>query len=193
MTHADGGRPPDEQIGYLLKRLMHQFRHQVEERLRRGCDMSLAHLVTLDQLQQQPGVAGARLARRLLVTAQTMTGLLRRLEKEGAIGRVIMNWPEKANSQDSEMVWALDAALKAADADYDVIRCTQLRFRALPVAVGVLVVALAVFFTLTGQIISVFFLLPVALLGWFVFLRPVHRRRYRRAIADLPRWELHPE
>jgi DNA-binding MarR family transcriptional regulator len=80
-------RTPDEQIGYLLKRLMHQFRHQVEERLRRGCDMSLAHLVTLDQLQQEPGIAGARLARRLLVTAQTMTGLLRRLESEGAIER----------------------------------------------------------------------------------------------------------
>lgn len=80
-------RTPEEQIGYLLKRLMHQFRHQVEERLRRGCDMSLAHLVTLDQLQQEPGIAGARLARRLLVTAQTMTGLLRRLEDEGAIER----------------------------------------------------------------------------------------------------------
>src|SRR3954451_10448619 len=31
--------------------------------------------------------------------------------------------------------------------DYDAIRRTQLRFRALPVAVGVIVVALAVFFT----------------------------------------------
>ena len=80
-------RLPDEQVGYLLKRLMHQMRHQVEERLRRGCDMSLAHLVTLDQLQQQPGIAGARLARRLLVTAQTMTGLLRRLEQEGSVVR----------------------------------------------------------------------------------------------------------
>jgi DNA-binding MarR family transcriptional regulator len=80
-------RSPEEQIGYLLKRLMHQFRHQVEDRLRRECDMSLAHLVTLDQLQQEPGVAGARLARSLLVTAQTMTGLLRRLEEEGAIER----------------------------------------------------------------------------------------------------------
>lgn len=77
--------------------------------------------------------------------------------------------------------------------DYEVIRRTQLRFRVLPVAVGVLVVALAAFFTLSGNVISVFFLLPVALLGWFVFLRPVHRRAYRRAIADLPRWELHPE
>jgi DNA-binding MarR family transcriptional regulator len=78
---------PEEQIGYLLKRLMHQFRHHVDERLRRNSDVSFAHLVTLDQLQQEPGIAGARLARRLLVTAQTMTGLLRRLESEGAIER----------------------------------------------------------------------------------------------------------
>lgn len=80
-------RSPEEQIGYLLKRLMHLFRHQVEERLRRSSDVSFAHLVTLDQLQQEPGIAGARLARRLLVTAQTMTGLLRKLEEEGAIER----------------------------------------------------------------------------------------------------------
>jgi len=78
---------PEEQVGYLLKRLMHQFRHQVDERLRRNSDVSFAHLVTLDQLQTEPGIAGARLARRLLVTAQTMTGLLRRLEREGAIER----------------------------------------------------------------------------------------------------------
>ena len=80
-------RSPEEQIGYLLKRLMHQFRHLVDERLRRDSDISFAHLVTLDQLQQEPGIAGARLARRLLVTAQTMTGLLQRLETEGAIER----------------------------------------------------------------------------------------------------------
>jgi DNA-binding MarR family transcriptional regulator len=66
---------------------MHQFRHQVDERLRRSSDVSFAHLVTLDQLQQEPGIAGARLARRLLVTAQTMTGLLRRLEREGCVER----------------------------------------------------------------------------------------------------------
>jgi MarR family transcriptional regulator, transcriptional regulator for hemolysin len=80
-------RTPEEQIGYLLKRLMHQFRHQVDERLRRNSEVSFAHLVTLDHLQQEPGIAGARLARRLLVTAQTMTGLLRRLETDGAIER----------------------------------------------------------------------------------------------------------
>jgi DNA-binding MarR family transcriptional regulator len=86
-TSRAGNRSPDEQIGYLLKRLMHQFRHQVEERLRRSTDVSFAHLVVLDQLEQEPGIPGARLAKRLLVTAQTMTGLLRRLEADGAIER----------------------------------------------------------------------------------------------------------
>ena len=76
---------------------------------------------------------------------------------------------------------------------YEVVRRTQLRFRVLPVALGLLVAALAIFFTLTGNVFSVFFLLPVALSVWFVFLRPMHRRRYRQAISDLPRWELHPE
>lgn len=80
-------RAPEEQIGYLLKRLMHLFRHLVDLRLRRNSDISFAHLVTLDQIQQEPGVAGARLARRLFVTAQTMTGLLRRMESEGNIER----------------------------------------------------------------------------------------------------------
>jgi hypothetical protein len=75
---------------------------------------------------------------------------------------------------------------------YEAIRRTQLRFRALPVALGLLVAAIAIFFTLTGNVFSVFFLLPIATTVWFVFLRPAHRRRYRRAIADLPRWELHP-
>jgi hypothetical protein len=76
---------------------------------------------------------------------------------------------------------------------YDAIRRTQLRFRALPVALGLLVATVAIFFTLTGNVFSVFFLLPVATMVWFVFLRPVHRRRYRRAIADLPQWHLRPE
>ena len=45
MPHA-----PEEEIGYLLKRLMHVFRHVLELRLKRSADMSFAHLVTLDQI-----------------------------------------------------------------------------------------------------------------------------------------------
>jgi hypothetical protein len=76
---------------------------------------------------------------------------------------------------------------------YELIRRTQLRFRVVPIALGSVVAALAIFFTVTGNIFNVFVLLPMAMVVWFSFVRPAHRRRYRRAIADLPRWELRPE
>jgi hypothetical protein len=74
--------------------------------------------------------------------------------------------------------------------EYATIRRLQRRFRALPIALGCAVAALAIVFTLTGNIAGVFFLMPVALITWFVFIRPAHRKRYRAAIANLPRWDL---
>ena len=76
---------------------------------------------------------------------------------------------------------------------YDAIRRLQWRFRIMPIALGLVVAALAIFFTLTGNIFNVFVLLPLAMMIWFVFLRPTHQRRYRQAISDLPRWELRPQ
>ncbi|HEX7300933.1 MAG TPA: hypothetical protein VF257_18185 [Solirubrobacteraceae bacterium] len=76
---------------------------------------------------------------------------------------------------------------------YEAIRRLQWRFRMVPIALGMVVAALAIFFTLTGNIFNVFVLLPMAMMIWFVFVRPVHRRRYRQAIAHLPRWELRPQ
>lgn len=72
------------------------------------------------------------------------------------------------------------------------IRNLQLRFRGLPVALGLAVSAAAVFFTMTGNTMAVFALIPAALVCWMLYLRPAHRARYRRAIAELPRWDLHP-
>lgn len=74
--------------------------------------------------------------------------------------------------------------------EYDQIRRLSLRYRAVPVVFGAVIALLAIFFTLTGNIFGVFFLMPVALVLWFVFLRPLHRKRYRRAVKCLPRWEL---
>jgi hypothetical protein len=78
-------------------------------------------------------------------------------------------------------------------AEYDEIRRLQLRYRMLPILLGLLVVGLAAFFTLTGSPGSVVLLLPVALLGWFVFLRGPHRRRYTKAIAQRQKWTLRGE
>jgi hypothetical protein len=76
---------------------------------------------------------------------------------------------------------------------YDQIRRVSLRYRAIPVLFGSLIGILAIVFSLTGNVFGVFFLMPVALVGWFVFLRPLHRKRYRAAIKALPRWELRAE
>jgi hypothetical protein len=77
--------------------------------------------------------------------------------------------------------------------EYQQIRRTQMRFRMLPIGLGLFVAAAAILFTLTGAVLSVFFLLPIAMTGWFAVLRPIHRRRYREAIADVPRWDLRAE
>jgi hypothetical protein len=76
---------------------------------------------------------------------------------------------------------------------YGAIRKTQRRFRVLPVVYGLLVAGGAIFFTLTGNIFSVIILLPFSMLLWFYFIQPFHRRRYRRAIAELPKWQLRPD
>jgi len=41
-------------------------------------------------------------------------------ETEGPIARLIMNRPEKANAQNSELAWDFDKILHMADADYDI-------------------------------------------------------------------------
>jgi hypothetical protein len=74
--------------------------------------------------------------------------------------------------------------------EYQAIRRLQMRFRAVPIALGLTVAALAILFTLTGNIAGVFLIMPMAIIAWFVFIRPTHRKRYRAAIADLPRWDL---
>ena len=74
--------------------------------------------------------------------------------------------------------------------DYEAIRRITLRFRVLPVVLGLLVATVALFFILTGNGAAVFVLLPLSLMVWFTFLRDAHRRRYRAALAQRQRWRL---
>ncbi len=87
-------------------------------------------------------------------------------------------------------IWDTEQIPKA---DYEHIRKTQFKFRLLPIGLGLLTLSMAIFFTLTGNLFSMFLLLPVALMAWFMIVRPLHRKAYRKAIADLPRWELRPQ
>lgn len=76
---------------------------------------------------------------------------------------------------------------------YARLRRVQVRFRILPVCVGLATSVLALFFLFSHNTFSLFILLPFALIGWGMLLRPLHRRRYAAALGDLPRWELRSE
>ena len=41
-------------------------------------------------------------------------------ERDAPVARIVLNWPERANAQSSEMVWAVDACLAEAAADHDI-------------------------------------------------------------------------
>lgn len=86
--HRSGAAARDGDVGHLLKRLSAAFRRQLDERLRhRELDLSMAHMGALFTLQDEPGLAGAQLARRAMISAQAMNGVLRRLEHDGLISR----------------------------------------------------------------------------------------------------------
>jgi hypothetical protein len=96
--------------------------------------------------------------------------------------------------------WRCEACGRTYDAshiperEYQALVAIQRRYRsvgwALMGVLAVLVLALA----LSGQPIQIMAGLPVILIAWFTYGRPLMRRRYRRRIRELTRsWELHAE
>jgi DNA-binding MarR family transcriptional regulator len=79
---------PGQDVGLALRQLMHTLRQNVESALRaRGIDLSFVHGMVLKNLAREPGLSGAQVARRALVTAQTMNGVLRSMESAALIVR----------------------------------------------------------------------------------------------------------
>src|SRR5688572_20150826 len=79
---------PEHILGFLLKSLHHTLRQTFDETLRKqGVELSFAQFAALFNLHSDPGVTGARLARRAFVSPQTMNSALRALEQDGYIER----------------------------------------------------------------------------------------------------------
>ncbi|MGH2856686.1 MAG: hypothetical protein ACRDMJ_04290 [Solirubrobacteraceae bacterium] len=76
---------------------------------------------------------------------------------------------------------------------YAAIRATQLRYRRVPMMLSVVALACVIAFIVVGKAFGG--LIVVALLAstWTMFFRPLHRRRYREALAELPTWKIKPE
>jgi hypothetical protein len=77
--------------------------------------------------------------------------------------------------------------------DYAEIRRTQLRFRRVPIAVSMLSFACIVTFVSIGKAFAGLILVAFAATAWSMFARPLHKRKYREAIAKLPSWEIEPD
>jgi DNA-binding MarR family transcriptional regulator len=84
----DPDLPPGAIIGILLKSLTHTARQNLDEAFRsHGMRVSFAHVPAMFHMKCEPGIAGAQLARRMSVTAQSMHTILKRLERQGYIER----------------------------------------------------------------------------------------------------------
>jgi hypothetical protein len=76
---------------------------------------------------------------------------------------------------------------------YAAIRATQLRYRRAPIAISVLALAAVIACIVVGKALGGLLLIAILATTWSMFFRPLHRRRYRAAIADLPTWQIEPD
>ena len=80
---------PAHILGFLLKSLQHTLAPDGSTKplRKQGVELSFAQFSALFNLHCDPGVTGAQLARRAMVSAQTMNSALRALELDGYIER----------------------------------------------------------------------------------------------------------
>jgi DNA-binding MarR family transcriptional regulator len=79
-------KPAGQRIGMVLKRA-EQAMLRAKSAALRPVGLTLAHYVAIAELDRQPGITGATLARACLVTPQAMMVVLKSLEEQGLIVR----------------------------------------------------------------------------------------------------------
>jgi hypothetical protein len=76
---------------------------------------------------------------------------------------------------------------------YAEIRTAQLRYRRIPIAMSVVSLVCVIAFIIVGKPLAGVVVVALGATVWSMFARPLHRRRYRQAIAKLPSWEIEPD
>ena len=76
---------------------------------------------------------------------------------------------------------------------YAALRQAQLRYRRVPMAIALVSLACVVAFLVAGKPFGGLILVAFAVSAWSMFARPLHKRKYRRALAELPSWEIEPD
>jgi hypothetical protein len=77
--------------------------------------------------------------------------------------------------------------------EYAQLRRTQLRYRAIPLAVSVLALVCVLVFIVIGKAAGGLILVAFAATAWSMFVRPFYKRRYREQLAKIPTWKIEPE
>jgi hypothetical protein len=57
----------------------------------------------------------------------------------------------------------------------------------------VLALACIVAFLIAGKALGGLIIVAFGATAWSMFARPLHKRRHRRALAELPSWEIEPD
>ncbi len=76
---------------------------------------------------------------------------------------------------------------------YASIRATQLRLRRIPIAISVVALVCVVAFIIAGRALGGLVVVALVATTWSMFFRPVYKRRYREALAQLPSWQIEPD
>lgn len=96
---------PENHVGYVLKGLGHVLRQSIESALREvNLATSMAQLATLGAIHAEPGLPGAQLAKRLLITAQSMNAILKGLAEADRV-----RWEPSSTNQRAQN-WYITAA-----------------------------------------------------------------------------------
>jgi len=77
--------------------------------------------------------------------------------------------------------------------DYAQLCRTQARFRWIPLAAAVLVIACLIALVVLGRAFTGILLAAIAAMAWSTFGRPQWKRRYLKAIENRPSWNIKPE
>lgn len=75
--------------------------------------------------------------------------------------------------------------------DYTAIRRTQVRYRLVPLGLGVVMLAAIIAFVATGRAIGAVIVVPFLVASFNMFVRPFFRSRYRRRLTEnAPSWNV---
>jgi DNA-binding MarR family transcriptional regulator len=86
VEHGEGGQRPEPSLIYVIGRVSQGIRRELRARLE-SCELSVPDVTTLSVLRGNACLSNAQLARRALITPQSMIEVLASLEQRGLVLR----------------------------------------------------------------------------------------------------------